>query len=285
VTSSSSAVYRGMDAATVESQYQPSMHVPSLAPFLEAYAARGVEARMQVPCRKVAFGDGPDEWYWYAPGADASAPLVVFVHGGYWRRLSGDDGCFLFPAAATAGFACVSVNYSLCPSAPLDVLVAQVRATVARLVAGVDGGHDGARVHVMGHSAGGHLAAMVALTEPAVAGYVFVSGVFDLEPTRFTTINDDVRLDAAMAARLSPLGAPTPVRPGVPTVVTWGAEETAEFARQSRRWARHWSAAPGNRAATVLAASGRNHFDVVFDLLDPATALGAAVVAQVGAPV
>lgn len=277
-------VYRGMDAATVESQYQPSMHVPSLAPFVEAYAQQGAAARAAVPCERVAYGDHPDEWLWYAPAGPA-APLFVFVHGGYWRRLSGDDGCFLFPAARAAGFACASVNYSLCPHEPLDVLVSQVRRAVRFLLGGGLGGHDPSRVHVAGHSAGGHLAAMTMLEVPDVAGWVYVSGVFDLEPIPFTTINDDVRLDAATARRLSPLAAPTPDRGPVPVVVTWGALETAEFARQSRSWARQWTSVPSHRPPTVVAAAGRNHFDVLFDLLDPATALGATVVAQVGSSV
>jgi len=276
------AVYRGMDAATVESEYQPSLRVPSLGEVIDGYRRRGEAARAMLEHRRIAYGDHPDEWSWYVPGPRPGAPLFVFVHGGYWRRLSADDGCLLAPAARALGYAFASVNYTLCPAAPLATLVDQTRRALAALVAGGPGmGHDIARVHVAGHSAGAHLAALAALGGVPFAGLVLVSGVFDITPIVHTTINDDVRLDEAEARRLSPMFAVERPLP-VDQVVTWSTGDTDEFARQARDWADRWAAVPGNRRPVVVEVPGRHHFDVIDDLLDPATELGRAVIAQVG---
>lgn len=283
MTGASGPVWRGMDRATVESEYQPSLHVPSLQTYLERYAERSALARAGLPHERIAYGDHADEWLWYAAAPRPGAPLLAFLHGGYWRRLSADDGCLLAPLAHAHGFAFASINYSLCPTEPLATLVEQARRAVGFLTGdGVALGHDPDRVHVAGHSAGAHLAAMAAVADDRPAGLVLVSGVYDVTPIVHTTINDDVRLTVAEAERLSPqrlVGARRRAR----SVVTWGALETAEFRRQSLAWAAAWDAVPGNVRPVLAPAAGRNHFDVLFDLLDPGTPLGSAVTSQLRA--
>jgi arylformamidase len=214
------------------------------------------------------------------PAANLGAPLLVFVHGGYWRRLSADDGCLLSEGAHAQGWAFASVNYTLCPNGPLDLLVDQTRRAIDSLISDAPSlGHDAHRVVIAGHSAGGHLAGMVSLTDPRPAGYVMVSGVFDITPIVHTPINDDVRLTPEDAARLSPMMQMVP-RPGVPCLVTWGDQETSEFRRQSLEWTERWSTLSGAGTATAVAARDRHHFDVVYDLVDPGTEVGAAVTAM-----
>ncbi len=278
-----SAVYRGMDAPTVERAYQPSFTIPDLGAVVRSYAERGAAARDLVAHHRLAYGEHPDEWLWYAPAPRPGAPLVAFLHGGYWRRLSADDGCLLAPGAHAAGLAFASVNYTLCPAAPLEHLVEQ-SARAAAFLRSAPLGHDRARVHLTGHSAGAHLAAMVSLGDDHLAGLILVSGVYDLAPIVFTTINDDVRLSPAEAERLSPMARLAGRRHRAQVTVAWGEGDTAEFARQSRDVAAVWSATPGNRAPAVLEVPGRHHFDVIDDLFDPATPLGAAVLTMVRRP-
>lgn len=270
-------VYRDLDLESVLTEYQPALHVPSLSAVLAAYEERGRAAREAVHHRRVAYGSHPDEWLWYVPATTSNAPLLVFLHGGYWRRLSADDGCLLSEGAHAQGWAFASINYTLCPDGPLDLLVEQCRRAVDHLVTDASAlGHDARRVVVSGHSAGAHLAGMIATHDPRPAGYVMVSGVFDITPIVHTPINDDVRMSADDAERLSPMGRIT-ARPGVPCIATWGEHETAEFRRQSIEWAERWGAIAPNGAATAIEASSRHHFDVIYDLVDPTTVLGAAV--------
>lgn len=270
------AVYRDLTLAEVEREYQPSLRVPSLQAVIDDYHDRGVAAREDLPHRRHLYGGHPDEWFWYVPAPSSRAPLVVFLHGGSWRRLSADDGSLLAPGAHLAGCAFASVNYSLCPHEPLEVLVQQARRAVAHLVEDAARyGHDPRRVIVVGHSAGAHLAAMVAVHDPRPAAFVLVSGIFDITPIVFTPTNDDVRLTPADAARLSPhsLISYSPAE----CVVAWSMGDTDEFRRQALEWAKRWGEVDGNRQAIAVVEPNRTHFDVIDDLFDANTHLGIAV--------
>lgn len=261
-------VYRNLDLEGVHREYLPSLRVTDFASVLDICRDLGAKARTEVPTERVVYGEHPDEWLWFTPGASIDAPLIVFVHGGYWHLLSADDGSFLAPAAVDAGCAFASVNYTLCPNATIETLIDQVRRAVEMLA-------TQRTVHVVGHSAGAHLAASIAVSGAPVAGYVFVSGVYDIRPLLHTPDNDEIRLNAHDAERWSPLlhqvgtGA-------VSAIVACGADESSEFLRQSDEWARAWGA-----GATSVTVAGRNHFDVLFDLFDDSTAFGSAVRAQV----
>jgi len=274
-----SAVYRDLDLDAVCSEYQPALHVPSLPDVIAGYERRGAAARQRLQHERVAYGAHPDEWLWYVPAPTVNAPLFVFIHGGYWRRLSADDGCLLSEGAHQQGWAFASINYTLCPNGPLDLLVDQTRRAIDYLITNASAlRHNPAHVVIAGHSAGGHLAAMVSLTDPRPAGYVMVSGVFDIRPLVFTPINDDVRMSPGDAERLSPMSQLVPRR-GVPCIAAWGEQETAEFRRQSLEWVQRWGDAPGNGTATAIEVPDRHHFDVIDDLVDPSTNLGAATTA------
>jgi len=275
------SVYRNLDLETVLSEYQPALHVDDLGAIMQGYHDRGVEARAHVEHRRIAYGTHPDEWLWYVPGPSSDAPLLVFIHGGYWRRLSADDGCLLSPGAHALGLAFASINYTLCPNGPLDLLVDQTRRAIDRLHSDAPTfGFDPARMHISGHSAGGHLAAMVSLHDPRPRGYIMVSGIFDITPIVHTPINDDVRMSNADAEHLSPMGRIVP-RPGTDCITTWGERETSEFRRQSIEWAERWSAIPNHPRAIAVESPNRHHFDVIDDLVLPGSPLGSAVRAQI----
>lgn len=282
MTPAGRTVYRNLTLDELLSEYQPALHVPSLPAVLEQYRVDGERARESTEHRRIEYGEHHDEWMWFVPAQRSDAPLLVFIHGGYWRRLSADDGCLLSIGAASQGWAVASVNYTLCPNATLDVLIDQCRRAVAHLCTHAHRlGVDPRRIFVSGHSAGGHLAGMVSLTDPRPAGYIMVSGVFDITPIVHTPINDDVRMSPQDAEQWSPMRA-VPARPGTKCLVTWGALETSEFRRQSLEWAERWSSVPGNEQALHLEAAGRHHFDVVYDLVEPTSSLGAAVRSIIG---
>jgi arylformamidase len=274
--------HRGLSLDEIERQYQPSLRIASLTEVIREYGSRGAAERAAVEHRRLTYGDHPDEWLWYAPPPEEGAPLHVFVHGGYWRRLSADDGTLSSSHFHRHGAASASLNYSLCPLEPLPVLVDQVRRALRWLVhhAG-ELGHSPRNVHVTGHSAGAHLAAMAVLaTDVELAGATLVSGIFDLTPIPLTTINDDARLDNSLARELSPLAHLRQHR--TPITVAVAEHDTDEFRRQSLQWAAEWAALPGNTPPVTQVVLDRHHFDIVFDLADPDTTLGHAVLRQMG---
>ena len=120
----------------------------------------------------------------YAPESAAPAPVVIAIHGGGWKGGTRSTYRYLGPLLAGHGYALLSIDYRLVlndrnryPAAVDDVRAAlqYVREHAAELNV------DPARIALMGDSAGGHLAALVGLTErPQVQAVVGIFGVYDL---------------------------------------------------------------------------------------------------------
>ena len=271
--------WRGWPLGQLEREYSPSSCVPSIEPLIRAYAQRSAAAYDTLAHVAVPYGDHPDEVVDLFPAGDG-APLVVFVHGGYWQELSRRESTFGATDAVPRGIAWAAVEYTLAPAATLARIVDQCRRAVRRLCAQAAGlGCDPARVWLAGSSAGAHLAAMALLdpqarTGPRPAGAVLLSGVYDLRPLVPTYVNRPLGLDEARAWALSPLAHAPLDAP--PVLVAWGEHETASFVGQSRRFAQAL-----RPPADTLEVPGRNHFDVVFDLLAPGTPLGDAVLGRI----
>jgi arylformamidase len=254
----------------LELEYTPSSRVDGgSAPFVAAYRERSAAARE-------ALGDSivhvPGGSLLIAP--DTSSPLLVFVHGGYWQALSAAESLYLAPGARSLGWSYAAIEYTLAPEAGIEQMVSEVRDSLRSLGALV----SPSSVVLAGHSAGGHLVAMAALVEPAplrIDRVVLVSGVFDLRPLVHTTVNDPLGMDDERAASLSPLLLPVggSVRD---VIVTVGDNETDAFKTQSSRYAAHVRAA--RLAVTEIESHPRHHFDIVDDLVDPSTALGARTI-------
>lgn len=250
----------------LEQEYSPSSRVGgSSQPFVDDYVARSAEARAALGARVQTLADGT-EYVSAGPGA----PLLVFVHGGYWQALSAAASLYLAPGALAQGWSYAAVEYPIAPQGTLPQMIAACTASLSAFAA--LGPHR--EVVVAGHSAGAHLTAMMALaTVPAiaVARVVLLSGVFDLRPIVHTTVNDPLHLDEESAAGLSP--ALLPIASPTPTLVAWGDNETDAFKAQSHVMAARLRIA--GAGVTELERSPRHHFDIVDDLVDPADPIGA----------
>lgn len=283
------ASWRDFDAATREREYSPSSGIGGdYRPFIAAYAERSAAARARFagPASRLdlAYGDRASRRLdlFLPPLADAAAPppLLVFIHGGYWQELSKNESSFAAADALAQGFAFAALDYTLAPAAAVAEMVDECRQALRWLKAHAGGfGVDGGRIVVAGSSAGAHLAAMCALPRAGEAALVdaavLVSGIYEVEPLVGTSINGALGLDAAAARAVSP--ALSDLRGFPPAVVCWGEVETAEFKRQGRDFAAALHTA-GTRC-TSFEVPGRNHFDVILDLADPAMPLGRAMLA------
>ncbi|HUU34045.1 MAG TPA: alpha/beta hydrolase [Vicinamibacterales bacterium] len=266
-----------LDPATREREYSPSSAIGgNYAPYLERYRVESARAHAAVPVRRdLRYGTAPRATldFFPAPAGAARPGLLVYIHGGYWQELSKDESAFLAPAWHAAGFAHAVIGYTLAPEARLPGIAAECRAALAWLHAQAAAlGFAPDEMVVAGSSAGAYLAAACADRSPVpIRGVVAVSGVYDVAPLIGTSVNDALGLDPSTAAALDLLA---PERRFVSAVVAWGEIETSEFKRQSRAFAARLAAAgtPG----TSLEIRGRNHFDVVLELGDPAAPLFAA---------
>lgn len=270
---------RTQDPAWLEAQYNNRARVPAHGQILARWARDSQAARAAGSCRlDLAYGASAAERLdVFSPAAPAAparattpgAPLLVFIHGGWWRALDKADHSFVAPPLTAAGAVVVVPNYALCPSVGIeDIALQMARSLVWCWRHARELGADPRRITVAGHSAGGHLAAMMLsalwprfgddLPPDLVKAALSISGVFDLEPIRRTPfLQQDLRLSPQAVKRLSPAGFPAPA--GTLRAVA-GALESEEFLRHNRLIRRHW----GARAVPVCEAiPGADHFTVV----------------------
>ena len=263
-------VWRGMDQATLDREYNARASVPDFDAELRRYQSLSAQARAALPHTADLIFDPVShcalDWFPGAPGG----PVFLWVHGGYWRALSKSDQSCVAPGLVAAGIHVAVMDYSLAPAVTLDVIVDQVRAACAWVHANAAAhGADPARLFIGGSSAGGHLCGILLAPDGAapgvVQGAVCLSGLYDLEPIRLSHVNAWLGLDAAAAQRLSPLHH-IPRGPAPRLLAAYGLHETSEFGRQTEQYAAAWAAA--GHKASVVPQAGLHHFDIVLALGD-----------------
>jgi arylformamidase len=264
-----------------EAQYNNRRRVPGYEDINARWLAASQDYRARAGAQlDVAYGPGERQRYDLFPAAAERAPLVVFIHGGYWQRGDRKDYAFVARELNLAGISVALPSYSLCPTVSVMDIVGELRRCLATL-------WERARVHplVVGHSAGGHLTAAMLASDwsnragvPADlvrAGYA-ISGVFELPPLLGTSLNEALRLSPAAAQAASPRFWPPPPKQRVFAAAVGGLE-SEEFLRQSQDLARAWRQA-GVTAEDVVVA-GTNHFTIVDELVRPKSPMFKSVVA------
>ncbi|WP_426024344.1 alpha/beta hydrolase [Brevundimonas sp. PWP3-1b1] len=251
--------------AVLEAQYNNRALVPDHPAVMARWKAGSDAARAAYPPQVLQYGLGGRERIdWFDAGKDA--PVVVFIHGGYWQALDAGWFSFLAPPLLARGVSFAIPTYDLAPTVRLGRIVDQMRAAVDLI-------HDrtGARPVVSGHSAGGHLAACL-LSEGRASAAVSLSGVFDLEPLIPTSLNAALGLTPTEARALSPIHWPAPA--GVVLDCIVGRAESDAFLSQSEAMAARWGAQGAETRFEAL--PGLNHFTV----LDPLFDVDSAIVAR-----
>jgi arylformamidase len=265
------------DAAWLSAQYNNRVLVPEHADFFRRWAESSALVRSQAPCKlDVRYAEGEGSTLDLFTTAAPVAPVLVFIHGGYWRSLDKSDFSFVAPAFTAAGVHVVVPNYALCPKVSIEHQALQmaqaVRWTWSHI--GAHGGDPG-RIAIVGHSAGGHLTAMLLscrwrdvdpdMPAQAVTGGLSISGLYDLEPlTLVDWLQADLKLTSASVKRLSPAFFPRPKAGKLYAAV--GLDESDEFLRQNRLIRDVWGPTAVPVCETV---PNKHHFSVLESLVDP----------------
>jgi arylformamidase len=270
-----SAVYRGMDQATLDAAYNNSEAVIDSPQWLETWRERSEASRRELDSvLDIRYGLNERNTLDLFLSGEPSAPLFMFIHGGYWQRNDKSVFSFVANGLCQLGIDVVVPGYTLAPDTSLTSIVDEIHRALTYIRSNPERFHQNLdRIIVGGWSAGGHLSA---LTQgyTGVTGIMPVSGIFDLEPIANSYINDKLQLTRDEVSRLSPM------RNGyagvVPTRIAVGALELPELIRQSTEYAD--ALHDKGREIELVKVPDRNHFSILEELAEPDGLLARMVV-------
>ncbi len=283
-------IYKNYDKAALDLQYNNRAQVSDFEQIVQGWQERSEAIRQQAPLHEgLAYGSHPREYVDIFPGGQSGSAVQLFFHGGYWQSMETRVFHFIAAGFTRHNITTVFVNYPLAPAAMMDEIVDACRRAMVWLYDHVGAyGGDPDKIYISGHSAGGHLVAMLMATVwPALSerlpgdlikGGCAISGLFDLVPIQLSYVNDNIGMDQVTAKRNSPI-LMSPAT-GRPLIVAVGGLETDEYHAQSHEFAAAWS--DTGPAVTELTAAGCNHFTVLEPLIDGGAELNRAVLAQMG---
>jgi arylformamidase len=213
--------------------------------------------------------------------------VLVYIHGGYWRSGSKEDNCNFVPTFTKRGATVVLVEYDLCPEVTVSDIVRQTRSSIAWVYKNIAPyGANPAKIHVSGHSAGGHLTAMAlandwtkeGLPPDCIKGAVATSGVYDLDMVTRISVQEQVHLTPEIAKLNNPFLNPPRVK--CPLVIAVGGDEPKGWQQMSEDYFNYCKQQGMN--VEYLVVPGANHYTMSEKLLDDASPLTQAMIKQMG---
>ncbi len=274
-------IYKGYRQEQLDLQYNNRHHVPDFNNYLTKWEdlSRQAERKYNI-IKNIPYGNLPREFLDVFPAANPGSKTIIFIHGGYWRMFDKSSFYFVADAFASYDVTTVLINYPLAPAASMDQIVTSCRKTlhfVHNNVAAYNG--DPMKIYAVGHSAGGHLAAMLASLdvqhpyEGLIQGVCAISGLFNLIPIQRSNLNESLFLDEDTARKNSP----TQLIPSPQCAITLavGGDETEEFKAQSQELLACWK--DKAKDIQLLSLPGLNHFSVLDSVRDAKAPLHRAI--------
>ena len=270
-------IFLNYDRDELDVQYNNRKRVADFMDYVERWQVDSEQTRQSLRCHlDVSFGSTAAETMDIFLAEAPNAPVCMFIHGGYWQSLDKRDFSVLARGLVPHGVSVVINNYGLCPTVSMDEITRQNRAALAWLWAHAgEFAIDRDRIHVSGHSAGGHLTAALMATQwskfhpdaprDLVKSACAISGLYDLIPIQLCYLNDVLHMDESEASRNSPVQmnfeVPTPM------LITHGGLESQEYYRQTDTMTGVWEKL-GYPVERVV-AEGLNHFSLVDEFINP----------------
>jgi arylformamidase len=278
-------LYKNYDQEALDRQYNLRLHTPDFADYFERWDLLSRQTEKKYPVDKdISYSTLPLEQSDIYPSSQAHSKTLVFIHGGYWHLLDKTAFHFIADVFHADNITTVLLNYPLAPACSMDQIVLSCRKSVAWLYENIiKYNGDPNHIYIAGHSAGGHLAAMLMATDwprfnPFVPGNIIkgvcaLSGLFNLTPVRLCYINQIVGMNDETAARNSPVNL-HPMNT-CPLILAVGAAETTEFIEQSTELAICWE--QKNCNAQLMQIPGKNHYSILDTIIDKEAELHLAI--------
>ncbi len=284
-------LYRDFESQEeIDAQYNIGASLPGWESYLDRYITDSGATRKSLQCElDIQYGPTLDETLDIFPSKQSNSPVLVFIHGGYWRALSSKEFSFIANGFVDQGITVVVSNYSLCPKVPISEISRQNRAVIAWLAKNAEeynGNPD--EIYVSGHSAGGHLTAMVCssdwqgeygLSQNIVRGGLAISGLFDLHPFRYSYLQPTLSLSHEIIMQQSPSFCIPESGPSM--ILSVGERELSEFHRQAQDY--HQARLDKGLNSNCRVEADQDHFSILYDLINPDSSLFAATIKMIKA--
>ena len=280
-------IYKGYNQEALDKQYNNRATVPNFVEIVENWRQRSaIFKSSHLIVENLPYGAHPRERLDIFPAGDG-APVQVFFHGGYWRALEKETFLFMAAGFVKHQIATVLVNYPLAPEVTMDEIVASCRKAMVWIYHHIAGhGGDSNQIYISGHSAGGHLVAMLMATAwpefetglppNLIKGGCAISGLFNLIPIQLSFLNETLGMDETAARRNSP--AFLPYANKCPLIVTVGQLESDEYHAQSRELIDVWQSQ--GLSITHLPIPNAGHFSILDHVISDEAPLNQAILAQ-----
>ncbi len=272
-------IYKQYDQAALDRQYNNRLQVPDYLFYLQRWESLSRQTEKKYTSIKdIYYGELPGERLDIYPSSLPQSKTLIYIHGGYWQRLDKSDFQFIAEAFRPYNFTTVILTYPLAPAASLDQIISSCRKAIRWLHQNLSQYNgDSHQMYVAGHSAGGHLGAMLMTIDwnhfnpdnEVIKGYCAISGLFNLTPIRLSDINGVLKMDKEMVLRNSPVQL-KPLTQS-PLLLAVGADESDEFKEQSRELYTGWK--EKGISMQLLEIPGLNHYSILETIIEPTSSL------------
>lgn len=277
-------VYKQYDQESLDGQYNTRLQVPHFTDYFNRWELLSKETEQKLSVVKdLPYGNLQRERLDIYPSPQPGSKTLIFIHGGYWQTL--DKSLFQFIANGFHSYniTVALLTYPLAPEVSIDQIVLSCRTAINWLYKNIsEFNGDPHQMYVAGHSAGGHLAAMLMATDwklfnpaipSAIKGICAVSGLFNLIPIRLAYVNNVVKMNMETAERNSPVRLEPLV--SCPLIVSVGEAESAEFNDQSKDLYECWNSKGVN--TQLLTLPEQNHYSIAEAIVNPQSSLHQAL--------
>lgn len=283
-------IYKQFDRESLDLQYNNRAAVGDFKKFVDRWTQESIEFTLHARCHlNVRYGSHPREVLdIYLPDDHAGlARVMIFFHGGYWQGMHKNIFSFIARSFTSQGFVAVLPNYPLAPDVSIMQIVKSCRKSIAWLSYNADRyGGNPRMLHLAGHSAGGHLVAMMLATEwndygadvqQSIFSACSLSGLFELEPVRLTYLNEKLKLSPGDVPEVSPVYLKPTSR--IPFLAAVGALESQEYHDQSIEFSRAWLSHGAHTEAMIV--PDVNHFSILDEFCDQQSVLRQKLISMV----
>lgn len=284
----SAVVYKGFRKEEMEFHFNTRVSVPDYPRWSEERDKASLRVRRTLKSwLDVPYGSSSRQVMDIFPADEPAAPVLVYIHGGYWRSGDKKDNCHFVEAFVRAGATVVLLEYDLCPRVTVAEIVRQMRSAITWVYGHIsDYGGDPSRLYLSGLSAGGHLVAMAlahdwekeGLPRNLIKGAIAISGVYDLDAVIHVSVNEEIRLDPETARENSPFLHPP--LPYTPLIVAVGGGEPRGWKQMSEDFFRLCK--ERGVECEYLEVPDAHHYSMSALLAEPDKALTRAIFRQMG---